>query len=151
MPKIISGRVKSGVGVARKLEPELMALIRQRTAFPNLQAGTLNVHLGKPHYIQDHHKVKKAENIWWPKREAMWFERCQLRRNNKSIRALIMRTSTNFHGFSMLEIMAECELRDFFSLKDGDEVQVEVFDSFDEAKTATQSMRGRHQPRAHGR
>jgi CTP-dependent riboflavin kinase len=50
-----------------------------------------------------------------------------------------MRTSTHFHGFSMLEIMAECELRDFFSLKDGDEVQVELFDSFDEAETATKA------------
>jgi hypothetical protein len=72
-------------------------------------------------------------------REAMWFERCRLRRDNKSIRALIIRTSTDYHGFSMLEIMAECDLRDFFSLKDGDEVQVEVFDSFDEAETATKA------------
>jgi CTP-dependent riboflavin kinase len=133
---IVRGYVTGGVGNAQGWEGGLMALIRSRTQLPKLLPGTLNVEIENPHEtIREDYKIAQEENRWRP--EAVMFERCRLSREGISVRALIMRTSTNYWGKRTggrtLEIMAEYPLRQLFSLVNGDEIQIELYDTTAEA------------------
>src|SRR5439155_23266588 len=108
----IVGRVESGTGDGQNWEKDrdLMPLIRQRTGFARLLAGALNVRVSKPRdYIRADHEVRRDENH--DRHEDVRFERCRISRNGASVRALFIRTSTNFHGHSLLEFMDQYPLR----------------------------------------
>jgi len=126
--KTIRGKIFSGVGVARLVMPlDVMTMIRERTGFSNLKAGTLNVRLDQPHVHRADYTLAKEERTDGSQED--WrFELCRVSRNDIGVRALILRTTTNYHGNCVLELMAEHGLRDFFKLNEGDEVQVEVTD-----------------------
>src|SRR5579863_9637013 len=117
----LKGTICKGVGVAViSLQPYMNA-IRQQTGLKNLVDGTLNLRLvngtyvGHPDYIFQRGKYNPDEDTY--------FERCMVR----GLPGLIMRTSTNFHGHSVLELMGEVRFRDQYALKDGDQLEIEVF------------------------
>lgn len=119
---VIKGLVFAGFGVARhSLGPHIEA-IKAQTGMHGLVDGTLNVRLlngayvGHPDYI-----FRRGD---YNPNEDTYFERCTI----QGLRGLIMRTSTNAHGYGVLELMGEVKFREMFSLKDGDPVEVEVFD-----------------------
>jgi len=120
--RTLKGTVFSGFGVATgSLRPHMRA-IRTQTGLPNLVEGTLNLRLhdgsysGHPDYIFQKGHYNQNEDTY--------FERCRI----QGMPALIMRTSTNAHGHGVLELMGEVKFRDQLNLKDGDSLEVEVFD-----------------------
>ena len=97
--------------------------IREIVGRPNLHEGTLNVQLSDAHIVTSHYTLPREENN---RAEALYFERCTLFVGEEVIPALIARTSANFHGSKVLEIMADVHIRRTCGLHDGDEVSVEV-------------------------
>jgi CTP-dependent riboflavin kinase len=136
---MIRGVVRSGVGDGQKWEKGLMELIRERTGFAYLIPGTLNIEVvDARHVIRADHQLTAAENIW--RSEGVTFEHCRIWGNGVGLRALFIRTSTDFRSdHKVLEFMAECQLRNLFGLINGDEVQIEFFDSAAEALNETNS------------
>lgn len=57
-----------------------------------------------------------------------------------------MRTSTNYHEYGVLELMGEVKFREVFALKDGDCLEVEVFDPLSSDDVRRSPLRTR-QPR----
>ena len=103
-------------------------VIRKLVERPNLYEGTLNVELSTPYELSPDYTLAQEENN---RPEALYFEECQLHLGADIISALIARTSTNFHGSTVLEIMANIHLRNKYGLVDGSEVIVEVEDDGD--------------------
>jgi len=115
------GMVFSGAGVARQSLEPLMADIRRVSGLRELLPETLNVRLGHPYRLHPDPDL----TFWaheWNHPEDVFLQRCRI----FALDALIMRTSTNYHGDSVLEIMAEQRLRATFGLDDGSQVEVEV-------------------------
>ena len=121
MNRQLQGKVFKGTGVASGSLDPLMAKIRERSGCPNLQRGTLNVRLADPYPGHTDFEFLAHEHAH---HEDVKFERCRV----AGIPALIMRTSTNFHGDSVLELMAESHLRSVLGVVDDDTVIIEVFD-----------------------
>jgi len=123
--KILSGRVVPGCGNARTWE---ISEIRKATGFYNLVEGTLNVELGAPHILRPDYKLprenRKDRN---DHDEDLLFEHCVLVIGTLRVRALIARTSTNYWGPSVLEVMAEEMLRRRYCLEDRDVLDMEVW------------------------
>src|SRR5437870_1627224 len=126
---MIRGVVRPGNGDGQNWENGLMELIRERTGFAYLIPGTLNIEVADArHEIRADHQLTLAENSWRP--EGVTFERCRIWGKGMGLRALFIRTSTDYRGdHKVLEFMAACRLRNLFGLVDGDEVQIEFFDS----------------------
>jgi CTP-dependent riboflavin kinase len=97
--------------------------IREIVGRPDLHEGTLNVRLSVPHKVTAHYTLPRAENN---RAETLYFERCVLFVGEHVIPGLIARTSTNFHGPKVLEVMADVHIRRTCGLNDGDAVSVEV-------------------------
>jgi CTP-dependent riboflavin kinase len=131
--KILMGKVGSGVSVASPITSNVIDEIRERTGFRGLRAGTLNVKLPEPHPTRGDFYLRNSERRKPERGGEDWsFEICRVGRHGRSLKALILRTSTNFHGDNMLEIMAEEYLRDWLPVKDGDSVDVTVYENADE-------------------
>jgi CTP-dependent riboflavin kinase len=121
--KTIRGALETGLGCAKEWS---IGEIRKVTGFPSLQPGTLNVRLDAPHNIRTDAlllREGRIDNL----DEDLLFERCQLLLGGVTIPAWIVRTSRNFHGDHVLEIMAEERLRQRYGLKDDDYICVQVF------------------------
>jgi CTP-dependent riboflavin kinase len=123
--KTLKGRISSGLGDARSWE---ISGIRKATGYDRLKEGTLNVRLDAPHRLRrdyalrrEHRKDRREHD------EDLYFERCVLVIGTDRVQALIARTSTNYWGPSILEIMAEEMIRDRYGLQDGDALEVEVW------------------------
>ena len=125
--RILIGKVFTGSGAAYHQHKSHMPEIRAKSGLLNLVGGTLNVRLTEPYVIRHDLTFTREE---WERGEDTFFEHCRIRGKG----ALIMRTSTNFHGDTALELMAECKLRDTYGLEDEDDFEVEVFESFDSDK-----------------
>jgi CTP-dependent riboflavin kinase len=117
-----------------------MAEIREVTAY-SLISGTLNVKLDVPHTLRSDFRLPR-ERRTDGRPEDLDFERCRLVMRRGNVRALIARTSTNFWGDEVLEIMAEEHLRLGYGLIDRDQISVEVWvgaDASSEAKAGSES------------
>jgi CTP-dependent riboflavin kinase len=135
---MVRGLVRPGVGDGQKWEKELMAVIRERTGLTFLRRGTLNIEVADArHAIRRDHEINREENV--PSRpEGVTFERCRIWRNCVGLRALFIRTTTDFRkDHKVLELMAEYRLRNLLSLIDGDEVHIEFFNTRAEALNET--------------
>ena len=122
--RILQGRVFSGAGDAENWPTEH---IRTVTGYPCLKPGTLNVRLGEPHVLRHDFTLPREDRPDRQQRpENLYFESCWLLIGTDRVRALIARTSTNFHGCEVLEIMAEEKLKQHYGLQDSDCVSVEV-------------------------
>jgi len=122
---MVSGRVVPGCGNARTWD---MSEIREATGNYNLVEGTLNVELEVPHILRPDHKLLREDRKDRPDHdEDLFFERCFLVIGIHRVRAVIARTSTNYWGPSVLEIMAKEMLRQRYRLEDGDTLDVEVW------------------------
>mgnify|MGYP001615959028 CR=1 FL=1 len=119
--RLLRGRVESGEGDATKWPTEE---IRRLTRY-NLVPVTLNVVLDAPHTLRPDFTLPK-EHRSDERQEDLNFERCALMVGADRVRALIARTSTNYHGCWVLEIMAEKRLKESYGLNDGDWICVEV-------------------------
>ena len=120
--RILRGIVKTGLGDAKNWPLEQ---IRDVTGRANLLAGTLNVELEEPHSVR-HDFTLHATSRNDGRYEDLYFEECSLLIGLKKVPALIARTSTNFHGNEVLEIMAAEHLRDNQGLGDGHTIGVQV-------------------------
>jgi CTP-dependent riboflavin kinase len=116
----LQGTVFSGAGIAGDSLKPLLHYIRKLTGLHSLLPQTLNIRLPIAYTgTRDFVLEAKAYSHY----EDVYLERCRIR----GLDALIMRTSTNYHGASVLEIMAEVWLKREFGIADGDIETVEVF------------------------
>src|SRR5712692_2459462 len=120
--RILRGIVKPGVGDAANWP---LKQIRNVTGRYNLIAGTLNVELDEPHSVRCDFTLPVASRNDG-RREDLYFEECLLLIGSKRVPALIARTSTNYHGCKVLEIMAAEHLRNSRGLGDRDIINVQV-------------------------
>jgi CTP-dependent riboflavin kinase len=120
--RVLRGTVKAGVGDAKNWPLEQ---IRSLTGRSDLIAGTLNVELDEPHAVRRDYTLHAASRNDG-RREDLYFEECLLLIGSKRVPALIARTSTNYHGQKVLEIMAAEFLRSSHGLCDGDVIKVQV-------------------------
>lgn len=97
-----------------------------RSALAALDRPSLNVRLDIPYRLRAD-TLLLCENRIDKLNEDLLFERCQLLLGGVMIPAWIARTSRNFHGDHVLEIMAEERLRPRYGLKDNDRIYVQVF------------------------
>lgn len=95
--------------------------IRRVTGRDNLHPGTLNVRLDVPHGLRVDHTLRKEERTD-RRPEDLYFECCSILWRGRIVPALIARTSVNFHGDYVLEIMAEW----VDDIQTGDSIEVEV-------------------------
>jgi CTP-dependent riboflavin kinase len=95
--------------------------------FGDLHVGTLNVDLDEepPTFRPDFTLDAKDRSDGGA--ESFGFQCCSLRMQAGIVKALIARTSTNFHGEWTLEIMATEHLRSRYGLKEADPVTVEIW------------------------
>jgi CTP-dependent riboflavin kinase len=125
--RVLSGRVLPGLGDAANW-PMDDILKTVASCFDHLEKGTLNVTLDEPYTLRPDFKLLKDERSDRGTRpEDLSFECCRLGTGTGSLKALIARTSTNHHGDAVLEIMAAENLRNYFGLKDDDQVHIEIW------------------------
>ena len=104
--------------------------IRGATGWSRLVDGTFNVRIEGPHTLRpDFHLARGDRNpAYAHTHEHLDFERCiLLLPGGARVPALIARTSNNFWGPSVLEVMAEEHLRSHYALAKGDCIDVEVW------------------------
>jgi len=120
--RVLRGRITSGVGDASNWPIDQ---VREVTGYHDLVPGTLNVVLEEPHRLRpDFTLYRECRTDARP--EDLHFECCSLLIGADKVRALVARTSTNFHGSAVLEVMAGVNLKDRYGLRDGDWMRVEV-------------------------
>ena len=125
----LRGVYESGCGDARNWGIDDIRLV---TGWHRLERGTVNVRLEVPHTLRqppDFHLAREQRSPeYGHDDEDLDFERCFLvLPGGARVRALIARTSRNFWGGAVLEVMAEEHLRTSYELKDGDGIDVEVW------------------------
>jgi CTP-dependent riboflavin kinase len=131
--KLLTGIIEGGSGGASPRTSEVIDELRELTGFRELRSGTLNVRLKEPHtFREDFCFTRDKRREPDPKEEDWFFEVCRVSRAGRSTKALILRTSRNFHGDCVLEVMAEEKLRDWLPANDSDSVQVEIYETSDE-------------------
>jgi CTP-dependent riboflavin kinase len=113
--KILSGRIEAGCGDAKNWG---ISEIRSVTGYSNLKKGTLNVRLGAEHILRPDYELSRRDR-GDGRDEDLCFERCCLVIDACRVPALIARTSRNYWGLSVLEVMAEEMLRERYRLEDG--------------------------------
>lgn len=116
--KLLHGCVTGGCGDARNWGIED---IRKATGCDKLYPGTINVKLDAPHYLRVDCKLDRKDRSDL-RDEDLYFERCSLITPTAHVDAFIARTSTNYWGNDVLEIMAEW----LDGIKIGDAVDVDV-------------------------
>ena len=123
MLRKLFGTVSTGWGAATGNLQPILGLIEQRTGLGGLKDGTLNVRLTQSYIVKPNATIDRAEYNGF---EFLKLQRCRMR----GIRGIIMRPNTHeaghAHGPAHLEIMSPCHFRSTFTLRDGDEVEVEV-------------------------
>jgi hypothetical protein len=104
--KILSGHIVQGCGDAVNW-PMADILKKVGSCFRHLHPGTLNVKLdANSHTLRPDFKLHRDERSDKAVRhEDLGFECCRLVTEGGSLKALIARTSTNYHGDRVLEIM----------------------------------------------
>lgn len=117
--RVLTGGVFSGAGIAARVLEAHIEQIRVVVGLPALLPGTLNIRLPAPYRLVPDFAIGREA---WSHTEDVFFQRCQV----ADLQGLIMRTSTNYHGLSVLEVMAEVRLRDMLHLQDGEAVTVSV-------------------------
>jgi CTP-dependent riboflavin kinase len=128
MRKIV-GLVDTGIkgtGGATGRTSEVLELLRKKVGMPNLVSGTLNVKLDHPHQHKPDFEFLRAE---WPKPETedWFFEKCEVSFRGKVAIGLILKTTTDYHGPTVLEIMSDKRLKKWFPLESGDEVEITLY------------------------
>jgi len=121
------GTVETGVGAASRSLAPLLSIIREASSLRDLQPATLNVRLSAPYVLRPTFTIFGNEV---GRDEDFHFEVCSIH-DLKRVRAflgVIMRTSTNYHGDDVLEVMAEVNLRERLGLADGSSVELSLFD-----------------------
>lgn len=121
--KTLRGQVETGCGDARSWD---ISEIRRVTGFDDLKESTLNVRLDAAHNLRPDYTLLRGDRECG-RDEDLYFERCCLVIGPYRVSALIARTSRDFWGPSVLEIMAEELLRQRYRLQDGDALEVEVW------------------------
>src|SRR6266849_6343508 len=120
--KALCGYLTTGRSDAKKWGIDA---IRKATGCFGLQPGTLNVRLDAPHDLRADAMLSRKDRTDG-RGEDLFFEHCWLALGGGMVPAWIARTSTNFHGEEVLEIMAEEWLRERYGLKDDDLIEVQV-------------------------
>jgi CTP-dependent riboflavin kinase len=126
--RILKGMIKSGVGDAKNWS---LGQIQTVTGRADLIAGTLNVEVDELHKLRCDFTLP-AVSRKDGRQEDLYFEECLLLIGSKRVPALIARTSTNYHGQKVLEIMAAEHLRNSHGLEDGHIINVQVRTDSDE-------------------
>jgi CTP-dependent riboflavin kinase len=123
--KHLVGAVETGVGAASSSLAPLLTIIRDASSLKDLQPETLNVRLREPYVLRPTFTILGSEV---GRDEDYRFEVCSIHdlQRLRAFLGLIMRTSTNHHGESVLEVMAEVNLRQRMSLSDGTSVEVSL-------------------------
>ena len=121
--KTLRGCVTTGCGDAKNWGIDA---IRKATGCNGLLPATFNVRLDTPHKLRVDATLSRGDRTD-RRGEDLFFERCVLALGGGMVRAWIARTSTNFHGEHVLEIMAEEWLRKQYRLEDNDPIDVQVF------------------------
>jgi CTP-dependent riboflavin kinase len=123
MLRKLFGTVSTGFGAATPNLQPVLGLIEQRTGLGGLKDGTLNIRLTQSYIVKPNAIIDRAE---YNRVEFLKLQRCRIR----GTRGIIMRPNTHeagyAHGPAHLEIMSPYHLRSTFTLRDGDEVEVEV-------------------------
>jgi Domain of unknown function DUF120 len=106
-----------------KIERRFVLCIGQSEQDMTKADGTLNVRLAHPHKHRADFTLRGRD---WPKpdREDWFFEECKLTRGDRTIDALILKTTADFWGPKVLEVMAEEHLRSWLPVADGQEVEI---------------------------
>lgn len=120
---IVRGTVQPGSRGATRRMPAVIDQICKLTGYPNLQIGTLNVRLDHPHKHRADFTLRGCD---WPKPdpEDWFFEKCKITRGGRTLEALILKTTTDYHGPTVLEVMAEEHIRSWLPVADGQEVEI---------------------------
>ncbi|HSM36060.1 MAG TPA: DUF120 domain-containing protein [Longimicrobiales bacterium] len=120
MERVLDGIVSDGKKVAGRVLGRYIDQIRATVRLPSLLPNTLNVNLQFPYRLRPDFTISRHD---WAHHEDVSFEACRV----GDVPAVIMRTSTNYHGDHVLEIMAEVNLREALGVETGDAVEVTVF------------------------
>jgi hypothetical protein len=129
----VIGRVKGRWGLGSLWSCATMNVLREHSGFPNLIAGTLNVLVTQTCDFRV--DVRVSPDDFTPdnlQRQELSFEFCQLSSKGKSVRALCL-----IRGGNELEFMAEHRIRELLSVQDGDEIQIQFYDTREEVMAAT--------------
>jgi len=121
--RVLEGVVSSGMGIATNNLGGVIALLRKRTGIAALLAGTLNLRLASPYFVQPDSRLTKAE--YWGVEEVL-LQRCRV----AGFRCYIVRPESHergkAHGPTGLEIASDRHLRTVLGLQDGAVLGVEV-------------------------
>jgi len=115
----IIGIVTRGTGTAGGTLGAILSEISNKSGLAGLLPRTLNLQLEQPFSVVPDFCVRYQSPVG---HEEYRFQKCQI----FDLPCLIMRTSTNTHGDSVIEVMAEVQLRDALNLSDGDTVTVSI-------------------------
>jgi len=122
VPYRLEGVVESGFGLSRKSLAPVHGVLCRMSGL-SLVEGTLNVRLAKPYIVIPDLTLEEGEH---GHHETLLLQLCRL----QELPGLIVRTSTQAagesHPLEVIEILSVARLRDAWSLRDGDNVVVEV-------------------------
>ena len=138
MKYILTGTVVTGRGEsAGRLERCVSALNKRGLKFPPLYFGTLNVRMLTPFPTPDWPNIISITpreidsvdpvNVAGQKYRECWELIPVISVNEQPVRAYIYRTTTNYHGDCVLELIAP-DLRDLLAVQEGALVRIEVDD-----------------------
>ena len=115
------GKPVEGCKVATGSLEELMPRIRHLSGVRELKKGTLNIRLQHGYEERPDFTIPPCDEH---PNESVAFQRCRVLGHD----ALIMRTQNGkkFHGLEVLELMAEVNFRDTYSLSEEAEIEVEI-------------------------
>ena len=115
------GKPVKGCRVASASLEDLMPCIRNISGLTKLKSGTLNIRLQHAYEERPDFTILPCDEH---PNESVSFQRCCVLGHD----ALIMRTQNGkkYHGLEVLEIMAEVNFRDTYSLGDDTEIEVEI-------------------------
>lgn len=119
---ILTGFVMTRHGIATDRLAPVQDLIAERIGLPSLYAGTLNLQLNAPYYVNADATIEQHE---YDGLESLRLQRCRV----KGMKCCIMRPSSHeklVEASKVLEIMAPVRLRHEWGLEDGDTLDVEV-------------------------
>ena len=115
------GKPVEGCRVATGSLEKLMPRIRNLSGLRELKQGTLNIRLQHPYEERPDFTIPACDEH---PNESVSFQRCRVLGHG----ALIMRTQNGkkYHGLEVLEIMADVNFRETYSLTEDAEIEVEI-------------------------
>lgn len=114
----LKGIVKKGLGDASFWVKKIEDVFYKKTNM-KLFYGTLNIELEKPYKLQNYWIIKKDE---YGGTQDVYVQNCKI----YGRQAYIVRAEKTAHSSNVIEIVSDIKLREYFDLKDKDNIVIEI-------------------------